>query len=131
MTAETELTAIDIEALQRALEAVRAESLEDAVRLDSLAEQKGWVEAATTAAYRCQVRSLRLKPWHCPPCDFGDAVLNNAGYGNTEKEVFRPKRKRPQIPVRGRQVFEPCHPQEGGNGPSYSHSGVVSNVPPG
>jgi hypothetical protein len=103
MTAETELTESDTEALQRALQTVRAESLEDATRLDSLAEQKGWFEAAATAAYRCQVRSLRLKPWHCPPCDCGDIIFKHGGYGNTEKEV----RLRLRMKALGISVYEP------------------------
>ena len=103
MTAETELTAIDIEALQRALEAVRAESLEDAVRLDSLAERKGWFESASVAAYRCQVRSLKLRPWHCPPMDCGDVVFKNGGYGNTAKEV----RLRLKMKALGISIYEP------------------------
>ena len=103
MTAETELTAADIEALERSLAAVRAESVEDAARLDSLAERKGWFEAASTAAYRCQLRSLQLKPWHCPPMDCGDVVFKNGGYGNTGKEV----RLRLKMKALGISVYEP------------------------
>ena len=103
MTAETELTAADIEALERALAAVRAESVEDAARLDSLAERKGWFEAASTAAYRCQLRSLQLKPWHCPPMDCGDVPFKNGGYGNTEREV----RPRLRMKALGLSVYEP------------------------
>jgi len=103
MTTQTELTASDIEALQRALETVRAESVEDAARLDSLAERKGWFESASVAVYRCQVRSLRLRPWHCPPMDCGDVVFKNGGYGNTEKEV----RLRLRMKALGISVFEP------------------------
>ena len=103
MKPETELTGSDIEALQRALAVVRAESVEDAARLDSLAERKGWFEAASTAAYRCQVRSLRLKPWHCPPMDCGDTIFKNGGYGNTAKEV----RLRLKMKALGISIYEP------------------------
>jgi hypothetical protein len=103
MTTVTELSAIDIEALQRALEAVRAESTEDAARLDSLAEQEGWFEAASSAAYHCQLKSLQLKPWFCPPMDCGDVAFKNGGYGNTEKEV----RLRLRMKALGLSVFEP------------------------
>jgi hypothetical protein len=103
MTPETRLTEADTEALQRALEAVRMESKEDAARLDSLAERQGWFEAASTAAYRCQVRNLHLRPWHCPPMDCGDVVFKNGGYGNTAKEV----RLRLRMKALGLSVFEP------------------------
>jgi hypothetical protein len=103
MTTAIALTEGDIEALQRALETVRAESVEDAARLDSLAERKGWFESASVAAYRCQVRSLKLRPWHCPPMDCGDVVFKNGGYGNTAKEV----RLRLKMKALGLSVYEP------------------------
>jgi len=103
MTTAIALTEGDTEALQRALEIVRAESVEDAARLDSLAERKGWFEAASVAAYRCQVRSLKLRPWHCPPMDCGDTIFKNGGYGNTAKEV----RLRLKMKALGISIYEP------------------------
>jgi hypothetical protein len=103
MTTAMELTKGDIEALQRALKAVRAESAEHAVRLDSLAEQKGWFKAASDAVYRCQLKSLQLKPWFCPPMDCGDTAYKNGGYGNTAKEV----RLRLKMKALGISVYEP------------------------
>jgi hypothetical protein len=103
MTTAMELTKADTEALQRALQTVRSESVDDAARLDSLAEQKGWFEAASIAAYRCQLRSLRLKPWHCPPIDCGDIAYKNGGYGNTKKEV----QLRLRMKALGLSVYEP------------------------
>src|SRR6516225_3801643 len=122
MKPETELTGSDIEALQRALAVVRAESVEDAARLDSLAERKGWFEAASTAAYRCQVRSLRLKPWHCPPMDCGDTVFKNGGYGNTEKEV----RLKLRMKALGISIYEP-DPVEAIEKAEHDHRGGRHN----
>ena len=103
MTTAIALTESDIEALQRALDIVRAESMEDAARLVSLEERKGWFEAASTAVYRCQLRSLRLKPWHAPPMSCGDTVFENGGYGNTAKEV----RLRLKMKALGISIYEP------------------------
>jgi hypothetical protein len=103
MTTEAELTATDTEALQRALEIVRAESVEDAARFDSLTERQGWFEAASTATYRCQIRNLHLRPWHCPPCDCGDFIFKHGGYGNTGKEV----RLRLRMKKLGISIYEP------------------------
>jgi hypothetical protein len=128
MPTAMELTKTDIEALQRALQTVRAESAEDAARLDSLAERKGWFEAASAAAYRCQLRSLRLKPWHCPPMDTRDVVSKNGGYGSTGKEV----KLRLRMVALGISVYEPFPAEaiEKAEGARRSRARATASVKP-
>jgi hypothetical protein len=54
--------------------------------LDDIAAHEGWLEAAQRASYHCQIRSLRLKPWQCPPIDCSDEV--GVGYGHSRGEVM-------------------------------------------
>jgi hypothetical protein len=102
-TKPTELTATDIDALERALVAVCRRSPEDAARFEKLLRHKPWREVCESAAYSCQVTSLQLRPWHCPPMDCGDVAFANGGYGNTEKEV----RPRLRMKALGLSVYEP------------------------
>jgi len=100
---QTKLTAADIDALERALVAVCRRSPEDAARFEELLRHKPWREVCESAAYSCQVDSLQLKPWHCPPMDCGDVPFKNGGYGNTEKEV----RPRLRMKALGLSIYEP------------------------
>jgi hypothetical protein len=58
----------DQEALQRALELARAQSPQECAHIERELAEDGWQHAAETAAYHCQDRELRLKPWQTPPC---------------------------------------------------------------
>jgi hypothetical protein len=58
--------------------------------LAGIEEREGWLEAAQRASYHCQVRSLRLKPWQCPPCDCDDEI--GMGYGRSRGEVMLRRR---------------------------------------
>ena len=81
------LTAIDRDALERALVAVCRESPEDAARFEAMLCSKPWQEVGETAVYSMQCRTLRLKPWEAPPCHCRDDVIDNATYGHKRKEV--------------------------------------------
>ena len=49
------------------------------------------LEAAESAAYHCQCRALRLRPWQAPPCGcFSDEV--GLGYGHSRAEVLLRRR---------------------------------------
>ena len=37
-------------------------------QIDSMLEERDWREVAEFAAYGCQRRALKLKPWQSPPC---------------------------------------------------------------
>ena len=60
-TKTTKLSKIDREALERALEVVKARGE------PSRRERRDWLDEAMSAAYSCQRRSLGLKPWQSPP----------------------------------------------------------------
>jgi hypothetical protein len=103
MTTALQLTATDIDALDRALVAVCRRSPEDAARYEAMLRDKTWHEVALSAAYSMQVRSLRLRPWECPPMDCSDIAFKNGGYGHTAKEV----RPRLRMKALGLSVYEP------------------------
>jgi hypothetical protein len=102
-TTALELTATDIDALERALVAVCRRSPEDAARYEAMLRDKTWHEVTLSAAYSMQVRSLRLRPWECPPMDCSNIAFKNGGYGHTAKEV----RPRLRMKALGLSVFEP------------------------
>jgi hypothetical protein len=101
MTTE-ELSRVDRDALRRALVIARAESTTYCEHLAGIEEREGWVSAAQSASYHCQVRSLRLKPWQAPPCHGGPDEIG-VGYGNTTGEV----RLRLRLRAAGLSLYEP------------------------
>ena len=59
---------IDREALERCIEAMRdSKEPADREQIEDLLKTGGWQKAADQAAYHCQNRALRLKPWQDPP----------------------------------------------------------------
>ena len=64
---DDELSAVDIDALERALARVRASNPS---RREQIARmlREDWYKAAHFAAYSCQIDALKLKPWRDPPC---------------------------------------------------------------
>ena len=60
------------EALTLALEQCRAASKEECRQIDSMVQERGWLEAATFASYSRQIDTLHLKPWQEPPCHVTD-----------------------------------------------------------
>jgi hypothetical protein len=61
------LSAVDREALERAIELAKAESPAQCKQIDNMLLKDGWGEAAQFAAYACQDRNLKLAPWQMPP----------------------------------------------------------------
>src|SRR5262249_44179519 len=98
----TGLSAIDCSALERAFAMARAESAKERERFDEMA-RKDWQEAARFAAYHCQVRTLRLKPWQAPPMHADDVVSDAPCYGGRPEEVAL----RQRLLAAGLSVFEP------------------------
>jgi hypothetical protein len=60
---------VDQDALRRALEMAKAESPGRKEQLESKLAEEPWEDVASFAAYCCQNRTLKLKPWQTPPCD--------------------------------------------------------------
>jgi hypothetical protein len=69
LEAERELSALDRDALERAMAAARAESAGRSQQLDELLQQESWVEVASFAATIAQTRALDLMPWETAPVD--------------------------------------------------------------
>ena len=67
---DEELTAVDRDALERALALARREAKGGASRSCAWCED-GWFKAAHFAAYSRQIDALGLKPWQSPPV-YGD-----------------------------------------------------------
>jgi hypothetical protein len=67
MTTETELSAIDVEALTRSFELGCRESTAYRLHLTAIEAQRGWRFAAESASYHFQIRTLKLRPWQPPP----------------------------------------------------------------
>jgi hypothetical protein len=83
----TELTAVDREALQRAFE-LACRDPEEAACFEEKLRKEGWQEAAETAAYAIQCRTLKLKCWMAPPCHVHDDVVTTSPcYGHRAEEV--------------------------------------------
>jgi hypothetical protein len=61
------LTAADLSALGRAIPIARQKDEQTRRQIDRSLAEDGFWEAATTAAYVCQNKSLVLKPWEIPP----------------------------------------------------------------
>ena len=61
------LSKVDREALQRAIDMVRAESPNETRWIDDHLRSNGFFEAGHLASYHCQYRALKLKPWEFPP----------------------------------------------------------------
>jgi hypothetical protein len=62
------LTAIDREALERAIAIDRQRDRATRQQIDDKLEREPWREVAEFAAYGCQCTALYLKPWQPPPC---------------------------------------------------------------
>jgi hypothetical protein len=60
------MTKHDRAALMLALEQAR-EDADHATQIATKLDEDGWQEAAEFAAYCCQSRALRLRPWEEPP----------------------------------------------------------------
>jgi hypothetical protein len=64
---------IEQDALTRALEMERAKGGVAQPRIERMLETESWWDAATFAAYSCQIDSLHVQPWQPVPCQIGDA----------------------------------------------------------
>jgi hypothetical protein len=63
---------VDLNALKRAIVLAKNENPGRAAQIDAMMHGwEGWQRAAEFAAYCCQCRTLRLKPWQSPPCSSG------------------------------------------------------------
>jgi hypothetical protein len=78
---EDELSAVDIDALERALARVRASK--DPSRREQIARmlREDWYKGAHFAAYSCQIDALKLKPWRDPPC-YGHLKTDAGAYSD-------------------------------------------------
>jgi hypothetical protein len=100
----TTLNQADREALGRALKMARAESKQERERFDEMLSREGWREAAHAAAYACQCRTLKLRPWQAPPTDVhSDVVMNPPSYGHRPEEIALRRR----MLALGLSLYEP------------------------
>jgi hypothetical protein len=83
-----DITALDRDALERAIEMMRRHSPMKAAQIDDKLAHEGFIAAGTFAAYCMQCDTLRLKPWEAPPMDAqsGDVIDPNV-YGYRPGEV--------------------------------------------
>ena len=84
---ETELSAIDRDALQRCYDTVRAQGPEQAAHLDHIEGTSGWRMAAESASFGLQCKRLKLKPWECPPSCTKDDEVDATIWGHKPKEI--------------------------------------------
>jgi hypothetical protein len=63
----TNLSAVDAEALERALALTRAENKPRAMQIDDMLATRDWLRVATFASYSQQDRVLACKPWETVP----------------------------------------------------------------
>jgi hypothetical protein len=67
-TAEPQLSDIDRQALELAIEMDRKRDRATRQQIDTMLQERPWREVAEFAAYGCQCDALHLKPWQPPPC---------------------------------------------------------------
>jgi hypothetical protein len=78
------MTEVDKDAFRRAIEQCRAHGIAESEYIDrELASGESFEEVGKSAAYGCQCRNLRLKPWQAPPM-FGDAHPGHEGHADAE-----------------------------------------------
>ena len=87
----SKLSRIDRDALERALVMACRESPEQAAHYEEMLRHKPWQEVCESAVYSMQLKTLRLKPWQCPPCDCRSDEIG-LGYGNSRGEVLLRRR---------------------------------------
>jgi hypothetical protein len=58
----------DLDALKRAMKQIRRHDKFGVEQIDRKLAEEPWDEVAKFAAYNCQIRALKLKPWEDPPC---------------------------------------------------------------
>jgi hypothetical protein len=61
------MRAHDRKAMQLAIEMARADNERQRHEIDDMLRTGPWQEAAERAVWCCQDRSLKLRPWECPP----------------------------------------------------------------
>jgi hypothetical protein len=88
------LDPVDRAALELALAKARASGKTRAdkaraAQIDEMLEERGWQEAAEFAAYGCQFRSLKLRPWQEPPCCVEDPDEPRVGQEEAAKLLRR------------------------------------------
>jgi hypothetical protein len=93
----------DREALTRALEMARAESKQERAHFDALLSRQGWEEAALSACFVCQSRTLKLRPWQAPPVHVHDDEVTGPSYGHRPEEIALRRR----MLAAGLSVYEP------------------------
>jgi hypothetical protein len=75
-----ELPEVDMDALRRAM-AIAMTHETTRVQLESMLRSQPWCEVAEFAAYHCQRKALKLRPWKSAPCcggsDYESSVLLN------------------------------------------------------
>jgi hypothetical protein len=64
----TTLSAVDAEALERAIALARQESPGRRAQIDAMLRERDWLRVAEFCAYCCQDTELKLKPWEIVPC---------------------------------------------------------------
>ena len=97
------MTRKDKDALRRALVAARALDAQTAQAVETNLKTSTWQEAAEYAAYHCQMRVLKLRPWQTPPMISHDEIDPEGRYGGTEQEVGL----RQKMLALGVSIFEP------------------------
>jgi hypothetical protein len=94
----------DRDALKRAIEMART-LLEPIIAeaVDRMSKSGTLEEAGRYASYHLQMKSLRLRPWMCPPCDSDDKVDPTGLSGGKPEEVALRRR----MIAAGLSVYEP------------------------
>jgi hypothetical protein len=73
------MTRKDRNALKLAMTMARKDAAKARQLDDKLADGEPWEQVAQFAAYGCQFRSLKLRPWECAPLDADCEFSNSPG----------------------------------------------------
>jgi hypothetical protein len=75
---EENLTEADRAALQKCIDLARADpDTRRRDQIDAMLATRSWMEVAEFASYGCQMRSLNLNPWQCPPSSAAFSSLDD------------------------------------------------------
>ena len=81
------MEAHDRRAMELAIEMARADSETQRREIDDRLRTQPWQQVAEFAVWCCQDRSLKLRPWDCPPCCTKDVEDPSDDWGYRPQEV--------------------------------------------
>jgi hypothetical protein len=94
---------LDRDALSRCIE-IFCRDPRRAKRFEERVADEGWERAAISACYSCQMNSMALPPWSCPPCWADGAAMKGSAF---EVEQVKARHLADRMRANGLSIYEP------------------------